>query len=129
MTALQSVAPRAIVRELQLLIILVQFAVLKIMHWFLFWIPSQKAKIVEVACRRTGMINSGMRVEQWQDSIVTYASYRSLCRSIALDMRKKVKAGGPAYDGHVVRLDGTPAKLFDFQTVVRPLVVVFGSST
>ena len=46
-----------------------------------------------------------------------------------LDMRKTVYAGGPAYNGDVVTLDGVTRRLLDFQQGCRPLVVVFGSCT
>lgn len=121
--------PNTIVRELHLLYIIINFAVIKIMHWVLFWFPSHKAKIVEQAEKRTGMHKTTLTVEQWQDSIVSFQSYLSLCRSVMLDSRKLARQGGPAINSGVVTLDSQPSNLLDYQNGVRPLVVVFGSCT
>ena len=42
---------------------------------------------------------------------------------------KTVHAGGPAYDGEVVCLDGVTRRLLHFQRGRRPLVLIFGSCT
>ena len=122
-------APVIALRELHLLYTLLYFAIVKIIHWTLFWFPSQKSQIVAAACKRTAMHTTNLSVEQWQDSIVTWQSYRSLCRSVALDVRKSVRQGGPAANSGVVTLDETPRRLLDYQRGVRPLVLIFGSST
>ena len=54
---------------------------------------------------------------------------RGVLRGLTLDARKTVRAGGPAYNGDVVTLDGVTRRLLDFQQGSRPLVVVFGSCT
>lgn len=117
------------VREMRLLYVLVQMTIMKIMHWLMFWIPAWKAQIVDTMNHRLNMVNTGMKVEQWQDSIVTVQSWRALARAITLDVRKRVKQGGSAYDATVLTLDGKERKLLDFQNGARPLVVVFGSCT
>lgn len=121
--------PQVILRELHLLYVIIQFAVIKVLHWVLFWIPSQKKKIVAVASKRAGMDRASLHVDQWQDSIVSLQSYLSLCRSITLDTRKLVHAGGPAYDSGLLTLDGKPGRLLDYQQGLRPLVAIFGSCT
>jgi len=65
-----------------------------------------------------------------QDTVFTLPSIRSTLHSLILDVRKTVRAGGPAFNGDVVELDGvTRWRLLDFQRGSRPLVVVFGSCT
>jgi len=61
--------------------------------------------------------------------LFAWSSLRPRLRSRMLDMRKTVYAGGPAYNGDVVTLDGVTRRLLDFQQGCRPLVVVFGSCT
>lgn len=117
------------VREMRLLYVLVQMTIMKVMYWLMFWIPAWKVQIVNTMNHRLNMANTGMKVEQWQDSIVTVQSWRALARAITLDVRKRVKQGGSAYDATVLTLDGKERKLLDFQNGARPLVVVFGSCT
>jgi hypothetical protein len=64
-----------------------------------------------------------------QDTIVTWQSWWSTCQSMALDLRKTVRVGGPACDAAVVALDGTSHRLLDYQRGARPLVLIFGSCT
>lgn len=117
------------VREMRLLYVLVQMTIMKVMYWLMFWIPAWKAQLVDTMNRRLDMAGTGMKVEQWQDSMVSVRSWLALARAITLDVRKRVKLGGPAYDATLLALDGKERKLYEFQKGVRPLVVVFGSCT
>ena len=117
------------VREMRHLYVLVQRTIMKVVYWLMFWITAWKAQLVDTMNRRLDMAGTGTKVEQWQDSIVSVQSWRALARAITLDVRKRVKLGGPAYDATLLALDGKERKLFEFQKGVRPLVVVFGSCT
>jgi hypothetical protein len=150
MLAIRGAVRRCLV-ELILLYISVRLAVATIVMWIMFWFPSLKAKIVETVKIRTQMPTSGgggdvtgrqaggggdgvkwsnynMPVENWQDTLVTWSSYRAICRSVALDLRKTACVGQPAVDCPVVRLeDGSTERLLDHERSGRPLVLVFGS--
>lgn len=117
------------IREIRLLYLLIQMTIIKIIHWMMFWIPAWKEQIVATMNRRLNMADTGMRVEQWQDSMVSLRSWLALSRAIALDARKRVRQGGPAFDATVMNLQGEEQKLFDYVNGARPLVVIFGSCT
>lgn len=117
------------VREIRLMYLLIQMTIMKILYWMMFWIPAWKAQIVATMNRRLNMADTGMKVEQWQDSIVSVRSWLALGRAITLDARKSVRPGGPAFDATVMNLKGEEQKLFDYVNGARPLVVVFGSCT
>lgn len=117
------------IREMRLVYMLIQMTIMKIVYWMMFWIPAWKAEIVASMNQRMNMSETGMKVEQWQDSIVSLQAWLALSRAMTLDARKKVKLGGPAFDANVVSLDGKEKKLLDFENGARPLVVVFGSCT
>jgi len=122
-------APALLLREMNLIYLMVHFALIKILHWILFWFPSQKQKIIDDTSKRTGMSKTMLRKDQWEDSIVSLQSYLSLCRSLSLDARKSVHQGGPASDSSLMTLEGKSGKLLNYQHGLRPLVVIFGSCT
>jgi len=135
MSLLKGVVQRCIC-ELMLVYITARIGFMTLVYRVLFLFPSHKAKIINNIRIRTQMPSDSdditgysMPVENWQDTVVTWRSWRATCRSIALDLRKTVRQGGPAVDVAVVSQSGTPCRLLDFQRPGRPLVVVFGSCT
>lgn len=106
---------------------LMRLTMYKLFYLFAFQIPGLKHHLVEQMSKDNQMEETGLRVEQWQDTITTFKAWQSACRSYILDMRKKAKLFGPVVSAQVVKMDRSTCDIGDFQKPGRPLVVFFGS--
>ena len=68
--------------------------------------------------------------DQQLESYITWAAIMARTKTMFQRFRSHpVKLGGDAYNGPTYRLDGTKARILDFQSKGRPLVLNFGSCT
>ena len=101
------------------------------MNWIYMWMqfqnPSVKTAMIEKMEKANMMEQTKLSRDQWQDTIATWAAWRSACKAVAIDYKKTMTKGGEAYNAKVFNLEGKPCHLLDYQVQDRPLVVFFGS--
>jgi len=95
--------------------------------WMKFQIPSVKKSMIEKMEKANQMEETKLSLDQWQDTIATWAAWRSACKAVALDYKKTMTKGGEAFNAKVFNLEGKPCHMLDYQIQSRPLVVFFGS--
>lgn len=113
----------------RLIVFCFQMIIQKLMLRALFLMPSKKRAILTEIASKTHMDVSALKLEDWQDTIFTWASMKSNIKMFILDMYKTVVEGGTPYNANLLTLDNQRIKLLDFVQGDRPLVLNFGSCT
>lgn len=110
-----------------LVFLFVWLVIEKLLLRLAFAIPGLSESLMNKIEKKTHMDETSLVKEDWIPTITSWQCLKNDLRLFMLDFRKKVVLGGEAYNSEVVRLDGSPARLLDYQRPGRPLVVNFGS--
>ena len=102
-----------------------------ILLWLHSHLPSRREEIKKMMFapyRKLGV--KGLNEDQQMNSFFTLACVMERTKIMYINDRgNTVHLGGDAYNTSIHKLDGTKARLLDFQKADRPLVVNFGSCT
>ncbi|KAK2153527.1 hypothetical protein LSH36_294g03017 [Paralvinella palmiformis] len=122
-------ALKTLITWLGLTFLFVWLVIEKFLLRLAFAIPGISERLMNKIEKKTHMDETGMSKDDWIPTITSWQCLKSDLRLFLLEFRKKVFPGGEAYNASIVRLDGSRAKLLDYQRPGRPLVVNFGSCT